>query len=478
MKYAPIGPQAILASAWGMDYECLQPASYQLEGNVASVMVVGPLSHHGGYFGGDTYDAIEARVAAALESAADVVVLKLDSPGGEGEGCFECARKLRTMTAAKGKRLVAYVDECAASAAYALACGASEIYLPASGRVGSVGVIQCAFDETAADAKNGLKVAVITSGARKADGNTHVALTPESQAEMQRNVDTLAALFFAHVAESRGMIPMDVQAMQAAMFTGADAVSAKLADGVVSWDALLSSLALPAQTQESTAVPEAASGGQETEIMTRAELLAALKAAMAEEAPAAEPAKEGDAAPMDAAGFKAALKALLAEDAPAAPPPHTEPDGDEAPAKAKAEAAPVKEEEKPAPAAALAATAAMAAMEQEAKMALLESRPDLDAKTLMGDSLSVVRRVVALTPRPAPKPAPVNPAAAAMVTATPGAGQVDTAKRGVSMNAELNARMGLSPQSRAPSRDGLTLVLPTLTPAEAEALIAARNGGK
>ncbi len=473
------GPLAILASAYGQEYELVTPSAPTQEGGIAVVMIMGPLTHHGEWWMGDTYDAIESRVAAALATSADTVVLKIDSPGGEVNGVFECSKTLNLLAAQAGKRLIAYVDETAASAAYALACACEAIYLPTTGQVGSVGVVEALVDATGNDGINGLKWTLVASGARKVDGNPHVPLSPETTAVVQHVVDSLAQVFFGMVAEARKVEPAAVQLLQAGMFRGPDAVAAKLADGVMSWVDLLALLSTPAPAEtiaplKATTAPEGAQ--QENTTMTRAEMLAALKAALAED-PAPAPAKEPDGdecKDMTAAEFRAALKAALAEgepapapapekkdDAPAPAAPAKEPDGDEPKAKALAD-----EHAK-----------AMAAIESEARMALLESRPDLDAKMLANEPLAVVRKVVALTPKPQlVKPTMPNPAAAAQVAATPGAGQVDTAKRGPSANADLNARMGLSPQSRVPSRDGLTLVLPTMTPAEAEAFLAAKGG--
>ena len=69
--------------------------------------------------------------------------------------------------------------ECAASGAYALACVADQIWLPASGMVGSVGVVCARYDETKADEEEGVRVDVIAVGKRKTDGNPHVKVTAE-----------------------------------------------------------------------------------------------------------------------------------------------------------------------------------------------------------------------------------------------------------------------------------------------------------
>lgn len=476
MRFERKGPMAIAASAYGQEYELVKPATPTLEGGVAVIMIMGPLSHHGEWWGGDTYDEIEDRVAAALATSAETVVLKIASPGGEADGAFECSKTLRRMASLAGKRLIAYVDELACSAAYALACAASGIYLPASGMCGSVGVIECLYDETQRDAKEGLSVAVITNGARKADGSPHVPLSDETRTVVQARVDGIAALFFDLVAKSRGVSVDDVIALQAGIYQGANAVAAKLADAVMNWDELLAMLA---GGEQKPAEAAAESGSTEAAMPNYAKALEAIQAALAEDAPAQEPEKkEGDVAPMDKAGFVAAVKKAMGIEDPA-PPAHNEPDGDEVPPPAPAKTEepakdPAKDEEK---AKASAEMVAMQAIADEAKAALIASRPDLDAKTLEGESLAVVRRLVVLAPKPAAKPAAVNPAAAAQVVATPGAGQV-SAPRGMSSNAELNARMHLTAEARTPLREGLTLVLPTLTAADAEALIAARNGGK
>jgi capsid assembly protease len=461
-RFTPVGPAAILATAWGMEFGFVPPPPYVLEGNVASVMIVGPLTHHWGMFGVDTYDAIEARVSAALDSPADVVVLKLDSPGGEAEGAFECGKTLRAMAASKGKQLIAYVDECAASAAYAIACAASAIYLPASARVGSIGVIQCAFDETARNAKEGVNVAVITSGKHKSDGNPHVQFTPEAQAEMQRAVDGLALQFFGHVAAARSIAPEQVKALEAAMLTGYEAVNAGLADGVMSWSELLAMVA----SKEPSA--QAAAGAQES-AMTRSEFLAALKAALAEDAPA-EPDKDKE--DMSPAEFKAALRGMLAEDEPppAEPEPKQEdeePPAEEAKAKARAESDdPVKQ----ALAIAQEAKAEAAQLRSELKAkdeaaqrkALLDARTDLDAKVravLESKPLAYVRETLDLIPRSA-----VAPAAAAQAQPTRGEGQTgDGNSRSPQLPPDeakaLRIRMGLDVGGPQVVREGNQLVM-------------------
>lgn len=472
------GPLAIAPFAMGQEYEIVPPAPPAQEADACVLQIIGPITHHGDWFcGGDTYDAIEMRMQLALATNASTVVMKFDSPGGEVDGAFECARTLRRMAAAAGKRLIAYVDEAATSAAYALACAAEKIYLPASARCGSIGVVSMVVDATAADAQSGLRFSVMTSGARKADGNPHVPITDEAKAFIQAEVDAFAVMFFELVAEMRGLSPDAIAAQQAQIFRGKDAVAAGLADGVANWDHLLAMLAGGADL-EPPAAPVGAATTTESD-MTRAELLAALKAAMAEEAPA-EPEKkdEGDEA-MSKDDLVAAIKAALAEEEPAeepakpAPPapPAKEPDGDEAKAKALSAAAGAQAA-RPTPPAdaglppgqhylpnASAATTTITALEarvnamEAEKRAAAEAteRANLIASVQMSDATrkwltdpTTTIADVRAACKALPAAMPPNPAAAALAMPTPAQGQA-SAHSGVdaSVVRQLNSMMGL-----------------------------------
>lgn len=201
---------------------------------VAHVRVEGPLAQRAWscwMFGGDGYDAIESRVRAALaDPRSRSLVIEYDSPGGEVAGCGVCAEAIRAAAEASGKPVVSYVGELAASAAYWLASAADAIVTPASGMLGSIGVIATRLEE-APDAE-GRKLHIIKSGARKADGHSGVPLSEEELAATQAKIDALADVFAGAVADRRGMSAADVRALEADVFIGADAVARGLADRV------------------------------------------------------------------------------------------------------------------------------------------------------------------------------------------------------------------------------------------------------
>lgn len=236
------GVLALAASAWGQEFDAAQAPAVAQEGPVAVVTIRGPLTQHSDWFC-DSYDAIKARVGAALASPAAKVALRITSPGGDVAGCFEAAAEIRAMAAAAGKPLHAYADGQASSAAYALACAADTIHLSSETLVGSVGVIAGTIDCTAADAQMGVKFHLFTSGARKADGNPHLQMSEEAAAEIQRQVDEFGELFCAHVAARRGVSVEHVRGMEARQYSGQTAVEKRLADGVTTWSGFLAMVA-------------------------------------------------------------------------------------------------------------------------------------------------------------------------------------------------------------------------------------------
>ena len=178
---------------------------FTMQGSVAVVDVGygGAMSQRPGC-AWDSYPEVADRARKAFaEPRASSVVLRVDSPGGDALGCFELFQELRDMASAAGKPLLAFVDGTAASAAYAIACSATRIFVPPAGLVGSVGVMVPSVDQTAADAAAGLKYTLFSSGSRKLDGNPHVRMTDDAAAEIKARVNALADVFFDVVAKGR-----------------------------------------------------------------------------------------------------------------------------------------------------------------------------------------------------------------------------------------------------------------------------------
>ncbi|MDC6292735.1 S49 family peptidase [Ralstonia pseudosolanacearum] len=196
-----------------------------------------------------SYTAIGEQLDAALaDPGIAAILLDVDSPGGESGGVFDLADRIRAAAAIKPVWAVA--NDMAFSAAYALACAASRVFVSRTGGVGSIGVIAMHVDQSVKDAKDGVRYTAVFAGARKNDLNPHEPITDEAQAQLQAEVSRVYGLFVATVARYRGITAEAASATEAGLFFGQDAVTAGLADAVGTFDdalaQLTASLSVPA----------------------------------------------------------------------------------------------------------------------------------------------------------------------------------------------------------------------------------------
>lgn len=429
-RYAPEGLLALSPRAFGGIFDVPSPAEPTQREGVAIVEVRGPLMHHRAWFF-DSYEAIVSRVAQALEGGPKAVVLSIDSPGGLVSGCFEAARQLRAMCAAADVPLYAYVDGTATSAAYALATAASHIAAPPSAQIGSIGVLRPLVDASRQAEMFGLKFTLVASGARKTDGAPEVPTSDEAIAEAQRQVNELAEMFFALVAEHRGVSADEVRALEAGIVHGAEAKRRGLIDEVTTLDALLASI----------------TGAVNEDDMDEEEKARSALQAILDDEDADEKSKAR------------ARKALAAMDDDEDDKGEDEGDKDEARGKGSAPVAlaPVDVE-------ALIEAKLRERDERVERAQLLASRPDLDAATkdlLASAPIEKVRKAVKELPRRA-----LNPAAAAQVTGTVGEGQGDgkVAILPPELDAQVDQIMGISEPERGVYRDGDRIVIGGVMP--------------
>jgi ClpP class serine protease len=243
IRYAPQAGAIVAIEPQALELVLLEaprPAEpYAVAGGAATVLeITGPLCYASPLL--DTYGAIRKRFDAALAAAPEIVILKINSPGGDVAGAFDLSRYMRSAAAAAGKRLIAFSEAAMCSSGYALGCAASRIVCADTATLGSVGVLSALENRAVQNAAMGLRHYIVSSGARKADGNPNLPMTPEALATIQTAVDAMAGVFFELVRDARGFDP---QPLEARTFVGAAAVAERLADEVASWDSLLADVA-------------------------------------------------------------------------------------------------------------------------------------------------------------------------------------------------------------------------------------------
>jgi len=186
----------------------------------------------------------ELRVAfdrALADEAVEAIVFRLESPGGMAAGLFDFTDYI---VANRGKKpMVAAVDDYAYSACYAIAAACDEIWITRTGGAGSIGVIAYHVDQSVFDAKLGVKVTAVYSGAHKNDLSPHAPLDEGTRAWLQERMDAMRTLFATSVATYRGMDVDAVLATEAQVYQGQDAIAAGLADRLGTYHDLIAQLA-------------------------------------------------------------------------------------------------------------------------------------------------------------------------------------------------------------------------------------------
>ena len=210
--------------------------------NIAVISVHGPLSQTLDFwsfiFGGSSYGQIRTDLETALEDEQiDTILFDINSPGGTVAGAFDLVDEI--YEARSKKRIIAFINEMAYSAAYAIASAASEVYIPRTGGAGSIGVIAMHVDQSQFDKKLGVKYTPIFSGDKKNDFSGHEPLSVDAYETVKAEIDDVFNLFAETVARNRDVSTQEIKNMEAALFQGKKAVTAGLADEVRTYKQLL-----------------------------------------------------------------------------------------------------------------------------------------------------------------------------------------------------------------------------------------------
>ena len=216
-------------------------------GGVAIVGVQGSLVNRGAWIGASSglmsYEGIAAQLDAA-DADEDVqnIVLDVNSPGGEATGMIALAEKVRDVNSRKP--ITAVVNDVAASAAYGIISGATEIVITPTSIVGSIGVVLIHLDHSGELAKKGVKATILQRGSAKTHGNPFGPLSESATASLDARIDTIYSRFLETVEQGRGerLTADDARATEADVFLGEKAIELGLADRIGTFDAVLDEL--------------------------------------------------------------------------------------------------------------------------------------------------------------------------------------------------------------------------------------------
>ena len=213
-------------------------------GGVAVINISGTLMKNPTFFerlflgAADTTELTAAVNAAASDKTITGIVLNISSPGGTVAGTPELAGAVSAAT--RKKRVLAYVDDLAASAAYWIASQADGIYASRQAVVGSIGVRMAMYDMSKAYEQAGVKVIPIDTGKFKSAGLAGTEITDEQKQMYQDIVDAHFRDFKSAVMKGRGMDEAAFgQVKDAQIFHASKARTVGLIDGISSFSDVL-----------------------------------------------------------------------------------------------------------------------------------------------------------------------------------------------------------------------------------------------
>ncbi|MCL6419432.1 S49 family peptidase [Aestuariirhabdus haliotis] len=208
----------------------------EIREGAAVIPVVGPLFRYANIFtaisGASSYEILAKDFTSALENP-DVhsIILDIDSPGGEVNGCAEFASMIFE---ARGKKpIIAYASGDAASGAYWIASACDQIIASETSMLGSIGVV--AVYRGSKD-ENVLEIVSSQSPYKRLDPSSK-----DGKSRLQSRIDDLATVFIESIAKHRGVDPPTVikDFGGGDVFIGKNAINSGLADDIGSLERII-----------------------------------------------------------------------------------------------------------------------------------------------------------------------------------------------------------------------------------------------
>lgn len=209
-----------------------------MEDGVAYIKVDGAITYQPVYGAcgevkGCSYKGLLECVDDAAEAGMKIIVMDFSTPGGQASHAFEYAEEIRKICDDNEIELIAYVDECACSAGYLLACICDEVIANPDSITGSIGAVVALTDVSKAMEQAGVKRIYITSGDSKVPYAEDGSFKSEFINKIQEDVDALNTRFAAHVEKYTGISASDIKDLNAETFNADEALSKGLVNKIM-----------------------------------------------------------------------------------------------------------------------------------------------------------------------------------------------------------------------------------------------------
>ena len=183
-------------------------------------------------------EALVGALKSAFEdSAAQAVVLRINSPGGSPVQSGIINDEIRRLKAKHKKKVYAVVEEVCASGAYYIAVAADEIYVDKASIVGSIGVLMDGFGFTGLMDKLGIERRLLTAGENKGMLDPFSPQSEKQTAYARAMIDQIHQQFIAVVKRGRGArLKESPDTFSGLFWNGEEAVRLGLADKIGNLD--------------------------------------------------------------------------------------------------------------------------------------------------------------------------------------------------------------------------------------------------
>ena len=211
--------------------------------NIPTLRLSGVIGQAGIARSGLTIAGIDKLIIKLFsDKKAPAVALIINSPGGSPTQSSLIAEKIINLAKEKEKKVIAFVEDVAASGGYWLACAADEIYLDSNSIVGSIGVISPGFGFVDLIKKIGIERRVYTSGKSKSFLDPFKEAKDEDIDRLKKIQEQIHENFISYVKSRRGPRIREEnsdEVFSGLFWVGQKAVDLGLADGIGSINSII-----------------------------------------------------------------------------------------------------------------------------------------------------------------------------------------------------------------------------------------------
>ena len=203
---------------------------------IPTLRLSGVIGQTGSLRSGLTFHGIDKLIDKLFsDKKSPAVALIINSPGGSPTQSSLIADSIILKAKKKKKRVIAFVEDVAASGGYWLACAADEIYIDQNSIVGSIGVISPSFGFVNLLKKIGIERRIYTSGKSKSFLDPFKTEKPEDIKRLKDIQEQIHENFIHLVKTRRGKrlnTSQDKEIFSGLFWIGRKAIELGLADGI------------------------------------------------------------------------------------------------------------------------------------------------------------------------------------------------------------------------------------------------------